>query len=494
MRVLQSASETLSTRYFHTDHLGSISVITDENGVVVERLSYDAWGKRRFANGADDPTGSIASETTRGFTGEEELSVSGLVHLNGRVYDPLLARFTSADTITENPLSTQGWNRYSYVGNDPLAFTDPSGHCFLGCFWQHIGSAISSAVHAVTHFFATNSIAKAILQIASTILLNAIIPGSGILVGLAAAAGGAAIATGLSGGNLGQILKAAAIAGATAFAFDVVGSATNAAAGQGFDLSAQHIQPDFDSPGAYAVNVAGHALVGCASSAASGGSCESGALSGGVTAAAGPLINGQRFGVALVENAVIGGVASVAGGGKFANGAVTGAFGYLFNSQAGRLAGGIVGGIFGALLTGPEDAPLTWIGWHLGAALGDLLTGPDPVGCVYCVSGDKTSSGMPYIGRSDDFETREGYSGDGRDRTGAEIVDTYPLGDRAAARVAEQQAINSQGGVANLDNRRNEIAPKKMAELRSDRTLDSILFGRMRQPEDFNVESRLCSE
>ena len=42
MRVSQTASETLSTRYFHTDHLGSISVITDENGVVVERLSYDA--------------------------------------------------------------------------------------------------------------------------------------------------------------------------------------------------------------------------------------------------------------------------------------------------------------------------------------------------------------------------------------------------------------------------------------------------------------------
>src|SRR5207247_1769155 len=41
--------------------------------------------------------------------------------LNGRVYDPLLARFTSADTITESPFSTQGWNRYSYVGNDPLA-------------------------------------------------------------------------------------------------------------------------------------------------------------------------------------------------------------------------------------------------------------------------------------------------------------------------------------------------------------------------------------
>jgi RHS repeat-associated protein len=445
MRVLQSASETLSTRYFHTDHLGSISVITDENSLVVERLSYDAWGKRRFPNGADDPTDSITSQTTRGFTGEEELSVSGLVHLHGRVYDPLLARMTSPDPSVSDPMNAQGWNRYSYVGNDPLAFTDPNGFSWLSSFF-----------HSVVNFFVHNPIVKAIVQIVATVVLTAVLGPAGALAslgltaaeaGVAAAAAAAAIVTGLSGGNLGQILKAGAIAGLTAFAFNEVG-----------DFTAHN--PTFGTL-QYAENVAGHALVGCASSAASGGSCESGALSGGVTAAAGPLINGQSFGVALVENAVIGGAASVAGGGKFANGAITGAFGYMFNSQAGRLAGAIVGGIIGAALTGPEDVPLTWIGWHLGAALGDWLTGPDPVGCVYCVSGDKTSSGMPYIGRSDDFETREGYSGDGRDRTGAEIVDTYPLGDRAAARAAEQQAINSQGGVPNLDNRRNEIAPNK---------------------------------
>jgi RHS repeat-associated protein len=128
IRVLQSASETLTTRYFHTDHLGSIAAITDENGLVVERLSYDAWGKRRFPNGADDPTGSIASQSTRGFTGEEELSVSGLVHLNGRIYDPILARMTSADPNVSNPTNAQGWNRYSYVGNRPLKFDDPTGY------------------------------------------------------------------------------------------------------------------------------------------------------------------------------------------------------------------------------------------------------------------------------------------------------------------------------------------------------------------------------
>jgi hypothetical protein len=68
MRVEHSVSG-IYTRYFHKDHLGSIATITDEAGIVVERLSYDAWGKRRNPDGTDDPTGSITSQTTRGFTG-----------------------------------------------------------------------------------------------------------------------------------------------------------------------------------------------------------------------------------------------------------------------------------------------------------------------------------------------------------------------------------------------------------------------------------------
>ena len=110
---------------------------------------------------------------------------------------------------------------------------------------------------------------------------------------------------------------------------------------------------------------------------ANGSSCGSGALSGAVTASAGPLINGQSYGAALVENAVLGGAASVAGGGKFANGAITGAFGYLFNNQAGRTAGGIIGAIIGGIVTGPEDVALEVAGHVAGSAFGDWLTGPD---------------------------------------------------------------------------------------------------------------------
>jgi RHS repeat-associated protein len=147
MRVEHSVSGVY-TRYFHKDHLGSISTITDETGAVVERLSYDAWGKRRNIDGTDDPAGIITSQTTRGFTGHEQLAEVGLVHMNGRVYDPLIGRFGSADPMTEAPYSTQGWNRYAYVGNSPLNFNDPTGFCFMGCFWQKPFKALGNLLRS----------------------------------------------------------------------------------------------------------------------------------------------------------------------------------------------------------------------------------------------------------------------------------------------------------------------------------------------------------
>jgi hypothetical protein len=82
-------------------------------------------------------------------------------------------------------------------------------------------------------------------------------------------------------------------------------------------------------------------------------------------------------------------------------------------------------------------------------------------GCIYCVPGSATPSGDKYIGRSDKLDERKKDNRDGRDRTEADIVDTYPKGDRGAGRAAEQNAINKAGGLGNLDNRRNEIAPSK---------------------------------
>ena len=121
------SSGTVYTRYFVKDHLGSVPTITDESGNVVERDAYDAWGKHRYPNGSADPTDSITSLTTRGYIDQEELQDVALIHLNGRVYAPYVARFTSADPMTAQPYDAQGWDRYAYVGNDPLNNTDPSG-------------------------------------------------------------------------------------------------------------------------------------------------------------------------------------------------------------------------------------------------------------------------------------------------------------------------------------------------------------------------------
>jgi len=150
IHTTRSGSQTNSdTRYLHRDHLGSIDVITDELGNVVERHSFDAFGQRRESNW-QTAIGSLTSViTTRGYTGHEMLDGVGLIHMNGRVYDPLLGRFLSADPHIQAPLNLQSHNRYSYVLNNPLSYTDPSGFFFKSLF-KKISKAIKRLVKSIT--------------------------------------------------------------------------------------------------------------------------------------------------------------------------------------------------------------------------------------------------------------------------------------------------------------------------------------------------------
>jgi RHS repeat-associated protein len=225
--------------------------------------------KRRNADGSDDPSGSITSQTSRGFTGHEELDSVGLVHMNGRVYDPLLARFGTADPMTESPFSTQGWNRYSYVGNSPLNFTDPSGYCFMGCFWKPIFRAIGN-------FFRQNW--GAIVQIAAAAICSAM---GGPSLGSACGAIASAIVTGITSGDLGKALRAGLISAVTAIAFYGIGELTGSLGLEGVidPVRGGHGPLEFMSE-AHIFNMAGHAAVGCGSAVASGGKCGPGALSG----------------------------------------------------------------------------------------------------------------------------------------------------------------------------------------------------------------------
>jgi len=88
-------------------------------------MQYDAWGKRTLAENNSSFTSYILD---RGYTGHEHLDQFGLINMNGRMYDQLLGTMLSPDNYIQNTGSTQGFNRYSYVLNNPLKYTDPDGN------------------------------------------------------------------------------------------------------------------------------------------------------------------------------------------------------------------------------------------------------------------------------------------------------------------------------------------------------------------------------
>ena len=133
-----------TTHYLLFDHLGSIDVITDAQGKIQQALSFDAWGQRRNAtdwqavlkDAQNQPLAlsafsAINRITNRGYTGHEMVDGVDIIHMNGRIYDAKLARFLQADPFIQAPYNTQSLNRYSYVINNPLNATDPSGYWFL---------------------------------------------------------------------------------------------------------------------------------------------------------------------------------------------------------------------------------------------------------------------------------------------------------------------------------------------------------------------------
>ena len=106
-------------RYYLPDRLGSVRHLVDPAGAVQLAQSYDPFGNI-LSQGS---TGSSAF----GYTGEQ-VDPTGLVFLRARYYQPSTGRFLTADSVIPDPLSSQGWNRYAYVGNRPINYADPSGH------------------------------------------------------------------------------------------------------------------------------------------------------------------------------------------------------------------------------------------------------------------------------------------------------------------------------------------------------------------------------
>src|SRR5439155_7189317 len=115
------------------DHLGSASLTT---GATTNQARYLPFGGTRWDNGVG---------TDLQFTGQRRDANDGLYDFNARFYDPLLGRFLSADSVVPGAGNPQALNRYAYSYNNPLKYTDPSGHCpnsfcyFVAGFFAQLG-------------------------------------------------------------------------------------------------------------------------------------------------------------------------------------------------------------------------------------------------------------------------------------------------------------------------------------------------------------------
>ena len=222
--------------------------------------------------------------------------------MNGRLYDPMLARFVSADPIVQAPYDLQSLNRYSYVWNNPLGYTDPSGY-----FGWEISPSLGRGLFTL----------------------------GGIMFGAVLGPAGPIFA----GGGWATTLASGALAGGVG---GFIGSGGNAQAARqgaltgGLFAGAGQLGNSLGLANNSAGRALLHAGAGCISASAGGGNCGTGAMTAGFTKfASSNLPSYGDFGN-LVKYSVIGGTASVIGGGKFANGAMTGAWQYLFNELNSR--------------------------------------------------------------------------------------------------------------------------------------------------------------
>ena len=111
----------------YRDYLGSIVMLTDEDGNIAERRHFDPWGQ---SIKVEESAGKVLQGLTlldRGFTGHAHLQTVGLIHMNGRLYDPALHRFLQPDNYVQDPFNTQNFNRYGYCLNNPLVYVDKNG-------------------------------------------------------------------------------------------------------------------------------------------------------------------------------------------------------------------------------------------------------------------------------------------------------------------------------------------------------------------------------
>lgn len=297
-------------RFLHKDYLGSILAITDETGNKLEQRHFDAWGnmthyKKGFKSIVTDrdqinmiiANGSLLID--RGYTGHEYFPEVDIIHMNGRLYDPLLRRFLNADENIQDPYNTQNYNKYGYVLNNPLLFNDPSGEYGIG---ESIVVAVAVAIFTsvATDYYLNRPVD--FINLAQSITM--------------------AVASSMVSYGVGEIFKAGT-----------------------------QIAKALGETGTLIARAGAHALTQGALSYVQGGNFWSGALSGAFASASSELLGYatrnvgadnilKSDGFALFNGAVSGGVGSVLGGGNFWVGAGQGLIVTAFNYLAHKIDGG----------------------------------------------------------------------------------------------------------------------------------------------------------
>jgi RHS repeat-associated protein len=139
--------EAGATQYYHEDHL-SVRLMTDANGNKIGEQGHFPFGESWYSH----------NTTTKWmFTSYERDNESGLDYAMARFYNSRTGGFCSADPVEGRPEDPQSWNRYSYVENDPINLTDPSGKFFgfLISLVLAILNAVASAVVFLVHSVGT---------------------------------------------------------------------------------------------------------------------------------------------------------------------------------------------------------------------------------------------------------------------------------------------------------------------------------------------------
>jgi RHS repeat-associated protein len=287
-----------SYKFLHKDYLGSILAITDEDGNIKEQRHFDAWGNLTHfkVNGVNKNVNEFnnLSLIDRGYTSHEHFTEVGIIHMNGRLYDPLLRRFLNADEFVQDPNNTQNYNKYGYVMNNPLMHNDPTGE-IMG--WDDVLIAIGIAIFT---------------SIATDYYLNRPVNLENMFQSVVMAV----VSAGMSNG-IGEIFKAG----------DTIAKAL-----KGWTWVAR---------------AGAHAIAQGTLSYMQGGNFWSGALAGAFASVANDVLGyyidkagSKSFiktkGFALITGAVSGGVGSVLGGGNFWMGAGQGLIVTAFNFLAHR--------------------------------------------------------------------------------------------------------------------------------------------------------------